>query len=307
MDTLDFVVPGAQRAGTTTLYSVLCDHPQICMINEKDSYYFSSTRDTYSVNKYKKLFLCEGNEKITGDVCANYYWNENVPRRINKMFGASVKVIFMVRDPLKRAFSSYHHRKKNNNELRSIEDVFLHNTGSKEELIRSEEQRIDQALESRDIRIGDLKEKCEFWKKPFLYLQNSFYSDFVEEFVQVFGTDQVFIFTLEDLENDPAGFFKKLWETLKVKEDVKSDKSRIAHHKSRPAKNLIATGLRRMANFVPSSIKRINALRRWYEYFQSQQEELPTKLRDQLREPYLEEKQALDDLCANPVTEHWDI
>ncbi|MFX0132201.1 MAG: sulfotransferase domain-containing protein, partial [Candidatus Hodarchaeota archaeon] len=121
----NFIIAGTARSGTTTLYSYLKQHPEICMSSIKEPEFFSRyynkgiewyLRFFFKLNKQssKKIFLyallprfkrCR-NEKFVGEATTRYFHYPKAVERIYK-FNPHFKLIFILRNPITRAFSNY--------------------------------------------------------------------------------------------------------------------------------------------------------------------------------------------------------
>ena len=114
---VDFFIVGTPKAGTTSLYYYLDDHPEIVMSSIKEPNYFSnqdiSLQDLFyketiieSLEDYHKLFPAEKTSKKYGESSVSYLFYESVPKRIYK-YNKRSKIIIMLRDPIERAYSHY--------------------------------------------------------------------------------------------------------------------------------------------------------------------------------------------------------
>lgn len=123
----DFFIIGAQKAGTTWLWSMLEQHPGTSLPEEKEIHYFGSSElyakgDDWYYNHFKNL----DSDKVIGEASTSHFY-ENVPYWHNKSdqieFDKSLptipelilqkfpeaKFIVVLRDPVRRAISAYSH------------------------------------------------------------------------------------------------------------------------------------------------------------------------------------------------------
>ncbi|UJG41567.1 MAG: sulfotransferase [Candidatus Heimdallarchaeum aukensis] len=108
MPKVSFFCIGAQKAGTTTIHSILKQHPKLCLPDIKETRFFDLDR------KFKKgldwyfstFFKCDESSYL-GEVAPEYLYYKQVPKRIYNAFGNGVKFILIVRDPVERAYSHY--------------------------------------------------------------------------------------------------------------------------------------------------------------------------------------------------------
>lgn len=111
----NFLVIGAQKAGTTWLYDVLRRHPDIFLPETKElSYFCQLDSDGNELNHFSRLdlawyegfFSAQDTETAIGEISPMYLCDEMAPRRIASTF-PSIKLIAALRDPVERAASEY--------------------------------------------------------------------------------------------------------------------------------------------------------------------------------------------------------
>jgi len=139
----NFFIVGAPKAGTTSLYHLLDQHPQIYMSPVKEPCYFASEirpenfsaeheprirREAQELRQYLsgpmlekrfsgvvskwddylKLFQNATNEKAIGEASVCYLWSQTAAQNIISRV-PNAKIIIVLRDPAERAFSQYLH------------------------------------------------------------------------------------------------------------------------------------------------------------------------------------------------------
>ena len=113
---VDFFIVGAPKAGTTSLYYYLNEHPEIEMSTQKETDFFSDSaiqkQGLYygknridTLEKYHNLFPTT-QEKKYGEASVSYLFYEDVPEKI-KAYNSKGKIIIMLRNLVDRAFSHY--------------------------------------------------------------------------------------------------------------------------------------------------------------------------------------------------------
>jgi len=115
--TVDFFIVGAPKAGTTSLYHYLNEHPEVCMSSVKEPDFFSDS-DIYNqglyyrtdrintIEKYESLFQGKEETQKLGEASVSYLFYDAVPKKI-KEYNVKGKIIIMLRNPTERAFSHY--------------------------------------------------------------------------------------------------------------------------------------------------------------------------------------------------------
>ena len=122
MTTPDFLIVGAAKAGTTSLYKYLDQHPEIFMTTPKEPCFFAfaneqihfyTEKPAFITNPadYLKLFNDCGNAKCRGEASTPYlYLYRKTIDNIQKYISEShkyLKIIILLRNPVERAFSQY--------------------------------------------------------------------------------------------------------------------------------------------------------------------------------------------------------
>ncbi|MDE0090647.1 MAG: sulfotransferase domain-containing protein [Thaumarchaeota archaeon] len=101
----DFVVLGAARCGTTTMYDLITSHPNIKPALDKELEYFS-TRHSFGALWYRSNFPMKQDNIITGEATPRYLPHPSVPQRMSKLL-PNTKMIILLRNPVDRAYSHY--------------------------------------------------------------------------------------------------------------------------------------------------------------------------------------------------------
>ncbi|WP_133470511.1 sulfotransferase family protein [Paraglaciecola marina] len=103
-----FICIGSQRAGTTWLHECLSEHPDVFVPEQKELHFFN-THYEKGLEYYQSHFLeADENNKnlVVGEVTPNYYHDKTALLRIKEHY-PNVKIIFILREPVSRAFSHY--------------------------------------------------------------------------------------------------------------------------------------------------------------------------------------------------------
>lgn len=183
----NFLIVGAQKCGTTTLYDILNMHPQANMSKIKEINYFTSQKkfkrglEHYSsfFNKPKVI------HRITGESSPGYMCYPGVAERIKKDLG-QIKIVIILRDPIKRAFSQYWDNRRHLNEnLEEIKVVKLY-----------------------------LNENYTPGKKG--YFSRGVYFKYIKQYENIFGKKNLHIIILEDLISNQTGELKRLYRFLGI-------------------------------------------------------------------------------------------
>lgn len=118
-----FIIVGAQKAGTTSLYNYLIQHPKIKSTLLKEVHYFDLNYHK-PISWYETFFpLKKNDDSITGEASPYYMFHPLALQRIAK-HNPDVKIILLLRDPVKRAISHYYHEVRLGREKLGIKEAF---------------------------------------------------------------------------------------------------------------------------------------------------------------------------------------
>jgi sulfotransferase family protein len=188
-------VAGAPKAGTTSLWRYLGQHPMIYMAPMKEPNYFSGHRPrgrprVADEASYLRLFAPGAEAKLRGEASPSYLWRADVAAPAIKRVSPAARIVIMLRDPVDRAHSSYWHAVRNGTEQRPFLEA-LH---------------------------GDLRDRRPDGL-PSRYVDRSLYAEAVERYLRLFpGTVHVGIF--EEFFADVPGELRGLFEFLGVDTEV---------------------------------------------------------------------------------------
>lgn len=107
----NFLIVGAEKAGTTTLAAMLAQHPEVFMCTPKEPRFFTCHNWNKGLSWYESLFRDGEGCKAIGEASPSYTWaprSEDVPKRIYATLG-NIKYIYIVRHPIDRMVSHYRH------------------------------------------------------------------------------------------------------------------------------------------------------------------------------------------------------
>lgn len=176
----NFIGIGAQKAGTTPLFFLLRQHPDIFLNPQKETHFFSKSRHYSSARHYELgMFAGYRGQRAVGEISPEYMRTPGVARAIRDTLG-QVKIIICLREPLDRAFSHYLHC------LRAAEDNRSFFEGC-----------------STDSRLPLWAEAYDDVTRA--YIRGSWYPHQIDEWRREFGAENLFFCVLErDFATDGA-------------------------------------------------------------------------------------------------------
>lgn len=196
----DFLIIGAQKAGTTSLYSYLKQHPKLhSSISYKELHFFDSH---YQKGEawYRANFPIKRANKLCYEGSTMYCFHPRAAERISQML-PNVKLIFLLREPVSRAYSSYQHQVRAGREKLSFSQA-----------IRQEAERIQSDLEriQNDPSYGGKSYRY------FSYVEQGKYSVEVKRLLDYFPKQQILFLDSHDLLSDPDRSLRRVFDFLKV-------------------------------------------------------------------------------------------
>jgi hypothetical protein len=119
----DFVILGAMKAGTTSLFRWLEQHPDVALPEDKEPAFFSrDERWQRGLGEYATLFAQLPAGRLTGEASVHYSdpaVAERAARRLQTIV-PEAKLIFLARDPVERLRSHYRHQVQRGREKRPM-------------------------------------------------------------------------------------------------------------------------------------------------------------------------------------------
>ena len=108
---VDFVIPGAQKSGTTALEIYLSEHPEICVPRKlKEMHFFDRDRNfklpPVDYTRYHAFFEPRPGQRLLGEATPDYLYWPSAPERM-AAYNPALKLIIVLRNPVTRAFSHW--------------------------------------------------------------------------------------------------------------------------------------------------------------------------------------------------------
>ena len=101
----NFFVVGCQRCGTTWLYEMLKEHPEIFLPKKKELHFFDEHFDK-GWKHYEAYFAGAKGAKAVGEITPSYVYDERALEILSTQF-RHAKIIVLFRNPADRTYSQY--------------------------------------------------------------------------------------------------------------------------------------------------------------------------------------------------------
>jgi hypothetical protein len=216
----NFLIIGAQRSGTTSLYRYLGQNPEVYMSPVKEPRFFAfegeepdfqgpMRRDPRTpqlgrpvgtvteLDAYRDLFRGVTDEAAVGEASPRYLSSERAPGRIRSHL-PEAKLIAVLRDPVERAYSQFLMHRRNGTE--PLADF-------------------GRALAAEERRMRDNWWIGDYRRRGLYYVQ-------LTRYYELFPPDRIRVYLYEDLKEDPVGMTQSIFRFLDVDDGFVPDTSR---------------------------------------------------------------------------------
>jgi hypothetical protein len=205
-----FLIIGAQRAGTTTLYRALTEHPQVRgAVFDKEVHFFDLAFGE-GVAHYRAAFPTNaglavararvGGPVLVGEATPYYLFHPQVPARVAATL-PDVKLIAILRDPVERAWSQYRHEVALGYETLSFEDA-----------LAAEASR----LEGENERLAADPLAVSAAHQHHSYVARGRYAEQLERWYEHVSPDRLLLLRAEDLFADAATELRRVADFLGI-------------------------------------------------------------------------------------------
>lgn len=205
----DFLIIGAQKSGTSSLYRWLGEAASIEVPSKKELHFFDLNYSE-GLDWYRDCFAGRDGPSpgsVTGEASPYYIFHPLVPRRVRETI-PDVRLIAVLRDPAQRAVSHYYHEVGNGVENLPLEAAL----DQEPERLAGEVERMlaDPGYESYNHR-------------HFSYQARGVYADQLESWLEEFPAEQLLVVKSERLFEDPAAELGRVQAFLEVPAEPPGD------------------------------------------------------------------------------------
>jgi hypothetical protein len=185
-----FLLAGAQRCGTTTMFRLLVQHPETFLARPKELHFFDMHWER-GLDWYQEQFTPKPSQTQFGEATPIYMYDPPARERMIQTL-PDIKLLIMLRNPADRAYSHFHHMRARGHEK--------HETF--EEAIAVESKRL-----ARNTRAA---------RRRFSYVDRGHFIDQLEVLEKAYGRDRMHVMLLEDLKKERVATLEGAFRFLDI-------------------------------------------------------------------------------------------
>lgn len=276
----EIIIAGVHKAGTTSLFTYLSWHSQICASSIKETHYFSDETYPKKFDDYQSYFKHHNDEEYVLEASPEYiYGGKETIRRIKHEI-KNPKIIIVLRDPSDKIYSSFKHRKKN---------------------LEFENSYDFQSFYEQYLKIESL-DQVDVNNKYQRELLDGAYSIYLPIWLENFPQNDLRIMFFDDLTNSPKEVVMNLCEWLNISKDEYLNKEFTVENKSVQFKNSsLQHFAMKFAKLIEPILRRNYKLKRairniYYSINQRKEETETPQALNNLRRLYNENNKELKEL-----------
>jgi len=197
----DFLILGAQKAGTTALYAYLRQHPDVTGPVWKEVSFFDrhwARGDAWYRGNFP--LRVRARRAAVGEASPSYLFHPLAPERVRALVPGA-RLIALLRNPVDRAFSHFQHEVALGREPLSFEDA-----------LDREDERMDGALER--MRADPRYFSRAWWNHT--YVARGRYAEQLERWLASFPREQLLVVLTDDLRDDADATYRRVLDFLGV-------------------------------------------------------------------------------------------
>ncbi|MCV6637968.1 sulfotransferase domain-containing protein [Candidatus Albibeggiatoa sp. nov. NOAA] len=190
---VDFLICGAQKAGTSALAKSLKEHPDIYMSEQKELHffdndgYFQTNQPNYE--NYHQHFVNAQSHQLWGEATPAYMYWQTSPQRMHQ-YNPHLKLIVILRNPIERAYSHWNMQQHNKAHTFSFREALQHELSLKAQGVTEH--------------------------KKFSCMSRGFYSQQLQRIQQYFPKQQLLALKYDTFKNDPQQTLNLVSQFLQI-------------------------------------------------------------------------------------------
>ncbi len=234
---VNFMIVGTQKGGTTALHAFLLGHPDICMARNKETHFFEHNEffeDGQPLyGEYATAFPDYHGQMSVGEASPSYMFVPDVAPRLHQ-YNPALKLIFALRDPVERAFSHYSMAVKAGVESLPFAEALQAEEGRLAGAVDSDHGKIDLAGFAETFHIGErrlfealtpkTRNRPRSPLKLYSYASRGFYMRQINNLLHYFPREQMLFLRQDELMNAHEASLRRIYAFLGVEPVIPAHK-----------------------------------------------------------------------------------
>lgn len=196
----NLLIAGVSHGGTTSLFTYLSSHPEICASKTKETHYFYPTMigdNLPPIQEYQKFFLHCKNQRYIMEAGPGYLYGGGKLACLIKELLGEVKLIFILRDPIAKLYSNYKYKNKS----LQIENMSFH------DFVQLSAERFHNPELSKEEIMND---------PTALAINSGCYAKHLKEWYNWFNEESIKIVFFDDLRERPLYLIDTICQWLNI-------------------------------------------------------------------------------------------
>lgn len=200
-----FFILGAAKCGTTSLHGYLRQHPDICMSQPKEPFFFEAEWEQGSELYFRRYFSHWKGESVVGEARHRNFYLPFVPERLVQ-FNPQARLIVCLRNPVERAISHWWHWFTRGEEVLSFRDSIFSDWNRIQAGLRYDTTSIAKVYADtlRQDSVGMFR----------TYIDSGYYHEQIARYLALFPRQQMKVIFFEDMVRNPQRTIQELCEFL---------------------------------------------------------------------------------------------
>ncbi len=194
----NLLIAGIAHGGTTSLFTYLSYHPEICASSIKETHYFYQVNTDEAlapIEVYQKYFKHCGSQKYRMEAGPGYmYGGAKLAQVLRNELGENIKLLFTIRDPVDRLFSDF----KYGNKIAQIENLTF--------------QGFVELSDEKHNNPDEIEMKDRLTRT----LSAGFYAKYLREWYEVFDEKSIKVIFFDDLKKSPLDVMNTICSWLDI-------------------------------------------------------------------------------------------
>lgn len=197
------VVAGAPKCGTSSFFTWLADHPQVCGSTVKEPFYLmdedhplarpEANYHRQGLDGYRAFFAPCGEPGVRAAEGTTHYYYQETARRVLADLSPQPHVVFLLRSPAERIYSSFQYTRNNLSLIRagtSFAEFLAIGSPGGDRVLADPHARPSLRLWSREVELSRYVEHLRPW-------------------TELFPREKLHVYLFEDLQRDPRALMRR--------------------------------------------------------------------------------------------------